>query len=500
MPPISRRDLLVSTAAVSAASGTAMAQTPLRQPNIIFIIADDMGYADISCYGRRDLVTPGIDRIAAQGTRFTQGYANSPVCSASRTAIMTGRYQLRLPVGLEEPISGPTRRGIGLPPDHPTLPSLLRQAGYSTTLVGKWHLGNPPDFGPLKSGYEHFYGFRGGTLDYFRHTGRTGTPDFWEEDERIEQDGYSTILFGDRAVRVIGDYARAGRPFLLSLHFNAPHWPWEGPDDSAEAERLRGRDPIDWDGGSQETYRRIIAAMDVQVGRVLQALEDGEIARDTIVVFTSDNGGERFADTWPFSGRKTELLEGGLRVPAIISWPARILTGHISEQVTANMDWMPTLLAAAGVASDPHYPLDGMNLLPHLAEGAPVVERSLFWRYKSLWQRAARIGDWKYLKILDNTFLFNVVTDPLERANMKERRPDMYEKLTAAWNEWNSTMLPEVEHSFTEGFDGSQLADHLGTPPVSQAPDPTLPGSQPPSGQHPSPFARTRQGSGSTNP
>ncbi len=479
MPPITRRSLLASTAALSATTGPATAQTPAKRPNIVFIVADDMGYADLSCYGRRDLVTPHIDSIATRGVRFTQGYANSPVCSASRTAIITGRYQLRLAVGLEEPISGTTRRGIGLPPDHPTLPSLLKQAGYGTTLVGKWHLGGPPDFGPLKSGYEHFYGYRGGTLDYFRHTGRTGAPDFWEEDERIEQDGYSTTLFGDRAVRVIADHARSGQPFLLSLHFNAPHWPWEGPEDRAEAERLRGRDPIHWDGGSQATYRRMISAMDDQVGRVLQALEDGGLTRDTIVIFTSDNGGERYADTWPFSGKKTELLEGGLRIPALMAWPAGIPAGQISDQVTANMDWLPTLLAAAGTAPDPRFPPDGMNLLPHLTGTAPAVQRRLFWRYKSLWQRAVRIGDWKALKILDNTFLFNVVEDPLERANMKERRPEIYAALTAAWSEWNGTMLPEVEHSFTEDFDGSKMADHLATPPASQAPDPALAGPTP---------------------
>lgn len=494
MVPISRRDLLVSTAAVSAVSRAAIAQSPAQRPNIVFIIADDMGYADLSCYGRRDLATPHIDAIAARGTRFTQGYANSPVCSASRTAIMTGRYQARLAVGLEEPISGTTRRGIGLPPDHPTLPSLLKRVGYGTTLIGKWHLGAPPEFGPSKSGYDHFYGYRGGTLDYFRHTGRSGALDFWEEDEPAEQDGYSTTLFGDRAVRVITDYARTGQTFLLSLHFNAPHWPWEGPEDRAEAERLRGRDPADWDGGSQATYQRMIAALDEQVGRVMRALEDGGVARDTIVIFTSDNGGERYADTWPFSGKKTELLEGGLRIPALIAWPARIPAGRVSDQVTANMDWLPTLLAAAGTAPDQQFPPDGMNLLPHLADGAPTVERKLFWRYKSLWQRAARIEDWKYLEILDNTFLFNVVEDPLERANMKERRPEIYAALTAAWADWNAAMLPEVEHSFTQNMDGSQMADHVATPPVSRAPDPTLPGSQPTSEQPPSPFAPTRPG------
>jgi len=475
-----RRKLLRTAAtggaalAVAANAAPSAAQAPARRPNIVFILADDMGYADISCYGRRDLVTANIDRIAAQGARFTQGYANSPVCTASRVAIITGRYQIRLAVGLEEPISARTEKGIGLPPEHPTLPSLLRKAGYGTTLIGKWHLGALPLFSPHKSGYEHFFGYRSGSLDYYRHTTGIDVPDLWEEDRQVSQEGYSTDLFGDRAVRVIGDYARAGQSFFLSLHFNAPHWPWEAPGDQAESERLRGRSLNHWDGGSQETYRRMIAALDSQVGRVLQALEDNGIARDTIVIFTSDNGGERFSDTWPFSGKKTELLEGGLRIPAIISWPARIPAARVSEQVTANMDWLPTLLAAAGTAPDPAYPADGMNLLPHLTEGAGVVERKLFWRYKALWQRAARIGDWKYLRILDNTFLFNVVEDPLERANQKERRKDIYERLVAEWNAWNATMLPETPTSATGNFTGAEMADHLGMKPVTLEPDPGL--------------------------
>jgi arylsulfatase A-like enzyme len=475
-----RRKLLRTAAtgsaalAVAAAARPSQAQAPARAPNIVFILADDMGYADISCYGRRDLVTPNIDRIAAQGTRFTQAYANSPVCTASRVAIITGRYQARLPVGLEEPLSARTQRGIGLPPEHPTLPSLLHKSGYGTTLVGKWHLGALPLFSPLKSGYDHFYGFRTGALDYYLHISNEGTPDFWEEDTPVAQEGYSTELFGDRAVKVIGDYARAGQSFLLSLHFNAPHWPWEGPGDRAESERLRGHRLFDWDGGSQETYRRMIAALDVQVGRVLQALENNGIARDTIVIFTSDNGGERFADTWPFSGKKTELLEGGLRIPAIISWPGHIAAGRVSEQVTANMDWLPTLLAAASSAPDAAYPPDGISLLPHLTEGAGLVERKLFWRYKALWQRAARIGDWKYLKILDNTFLFNVADDPLERANLKERHKDIYERLIGEWDAWNATMLPESPTSSTDNFTGAEMADHIGTKKVTLEPDPEL--------------------------
>ncbi|MGI4806905.1 MAG: sulfatase family protein [Janthinobacterium lividum] len=479
MLSLSRRDLLATTIALPAAAGAVQAQPFRQRPNIVFILADDMGYADLSCYGRRDMTTRNIDRIAAAGTRFTQAYSNSPVCSASRTALITGRYQLRLPVGLEEPISGTTRAGVGLPPEHPTLPSLLREAGYGTSLVGKWHLGNPPQFGPLKSGYDHFYGFRSGGLDYFTHIGTNNQPDLWEEDARVDQVGYSTTLFGDRAVRMVEEYARAGQPFLLSLHFNAPHWPWEGPEDQAESERLRGKSLRDWDGGTQDTYRRMVLAMDEQVGRVLDTLERTGVARDTIVVFTSDNGGERYADTWPLTGRKTELLEGGLRVPALVCWPARIPAGQVSGQVTANMDWLPTLLTACGTAPDPAFPPDGMDLLPHLTAGAAVVERQLFWRYKSLWQRAARIGDWKYLKILDETFLFNVDDDPMERANWKERRPELYASLVAAWNRWNATMLPEVGWSFTEDFDGAHMADRIGLAPSSGVPDPSLPGSSP---------------------
>ena len=218
----------------------------------------------------------------------------------------------------------------------------------------------------------------------------------------------------------------------------------------------------------------MITQMDLQIGRVMKALEEAGVARDTIVIFTSDNGGERFADTWPFSGKKTELLEGGLRIPAIVSWPARLPAGLVSEQVTANMDWLPTLLAAAGLTPDPAYAPDGMNLLPSLAPGAALVERKLFWRYKGLWQQAVRIGDWKYLKILDNTFLFDVVADPLERANMKVRRKDVYDRLVAEWGAWNATMLPEIAASYTENFTGAELADHIGTKRVGLAPDPDL--------------------------
>jgi arylsulfatase A-like enzyme len=276
--------------------------------------------------------------------------------------------------------------------------------------------------------------------------------------------GYLTDMLGSRAVDVVNGYAKSGRPFLISLHFNAPHWPWEAPGDEAESNRIRaGGSLFDFDGGTQKTYQRMIQEMDLQIGRVLGALNANGLAENTIVIFTSDNGGERFADTWPFTGRKTELLEGGLRIPAIVSWPARIPRGRTTDQVAITMDWLPTLLASAGVSSDPAFPPDGINLLPMLGQNAAPVERKLFWRYKANAQRAARDGDYKYLKILDNTFLFNVVEDPMERANLKERRRDVYDRITAEWYEWNATMLPEIDESSTDNFTGAQLADHIGS-------------------------------------
>jgi len=465
---VTRRTLLRSaalgTVALTSEVDNVFGQRLSGSPNIVFIMADDLGYADVSCYGRPDFSTPNIDGLAAKGVRFLQAYANSAVCSATRTALITGRYQYRLPIGLEEPLGG---RDVGLPPDHPTLPSLLKKAGYGTTLVGKWHLGLLPKFGPLRSGYDHFYGFRGGAVDYYTHASTNQKEDLWDDDVHVHQMGYLTDMLGSRAVDGVNGYAKSGRPFLISLHFNAPHWPWEAPGDEAESKRLRSASLFDFDGGTQKTYQRMIQEMDLQIGRVLEALNALGLAENTIVVFTSDNGGERFADTWPFTGRKTELLEGGLRIPAIVSWPARIPQGRTADQVAITMDWMPTLLAASGVTLDPAFPTDGINLLPILTMNAASVERKLFWRYKANAQRAARDGDYKYLKILDNTFLFNVVEDPMERANLKARRKDIYDRIVAEWHEWNATMLPEVDDSDTENFTGDQLADHIGTPETS---------------------------------
>ncbi len=465
-PSITRRQVLAAGAVTPLAlmSSSQKAVAADAQPNILYIMADDMGYADVSCYGRREYTTTNIDKLAAGGAKLLQAYANSAVCSATRTALITGRYQYRLPVGLEEPINGRSKGKPGLSPDHPTLPSLLKKAGYGTALVGKWHLGSLPEYGPLKSGYDHFWGFRGGSVDYFTHkagTANTNSGDLWDGDMKIEESGYLTDLLATHAITAMQGILKEKKPFFISLHFNAPHWPWEGPEDQAESQRLRGG-LADFDGGSMKTYAKMVLEMDAQIGRVVKAIEAAGVANNTIIIFTSDNGGERFADTWPFTGKKTELLEGGLRIPAIVHWPKKIRPKSTVNQTAITMDWVPTLLEAAGAHADAAYPLDGMSLLPALTQNAPAVSRKLFWRYKIRGQQAMRDGDMKYLKINANTFLFNVVEDPLERANLKARQPDVYARMEAEYKAWNATMLPLDPETNSDGFTAKELADHFG--------------------------------------
>jgi arylsulfatase A-like enzyme len=209
----------------------------------------------------------------------------------------------------------------------------------------------------------------------------------------------------------------------------------------------------------------MVEAMDRQVGRVVDALAAAQLAENTIVIFTSDNGGERFADTWPFTGKKSELLEGGLRIPAIVRWPGHVRPGRVSDQVMITMDWLPTLLEAAGTQPDGAFPSDGMSLLTSLVGDALPVPRKLYWRFHANAQRAMRDGDMKWLKIRENTFLFNVVSDPLERANLKERQPEVYRRLVAEYDAWNGTMLPENPSSYSEKINGKQWADHYGNQP-----------------------------------
>ncbi|MFM9883517.1 MAG: sulfatase [Burkholderiales bacterium] len=409
-------------------------------PNFVFILADDLGYSDLGCYGGRSNCSPMLDKMAAGGLRFTDGYANSSVCSPTRFALITGRYQYRLRGGADEPLAGravgdPT---LGLPPAHPTLPSLLRDAGYATALIGKWHLGFPPHFGPLKSGYETFFGIHAGGVDYFSHNYR-GNHDLYEGEEEVFKPGYFTDLISERAVDYIRQQAGGRQPFLLSVHYTAPHWPWETRADEAESKRIGPR-IAHFDGGSVETYQTMIHHMDEGIGKIFAALEAIGAADNTLVVFTSDNGGERFSDVWPFIGKKMDLLEGGIRVPLIARWPARLKANTATRNLAITMDWVATFFAAAGVAAHPDYPLDGQNLLPVLDDPGTFISRELFWRMTFRNQRALRADQWKYISLGGDEFLFDLSRDARERANLAKREPARFEAMRARFERWNATM------------------------------------------------------------
>jgi len=426
-----------------------------RRPNFVFILADDLGHADLGCYGGRpkasgapfSTCSPSLDRMAREGLRFTQGYANSSVCSPTRFALMTGRWQHRLRGGADEPIRSDARGNpsLGLPPTHPTLPSLLRDAGYATALVGKWHLGYPPHFGPLKSGYQEFFGSLSGGMDYFTHRDTAGRHDLYENDAEVHPKGYLTDLISDRAV----EFIRRPRtsPFLLSVHYNAPHWPWLTREDEAESKRIEKI--YHFDGGSVVTYLTMIRQMDEGIGRILRSLKAAGLDRDTLVVFTSDNGGERFSDTWPLVGRKMDLLEGGIRVPYIVRWPAAINAGRWSAQVAITMDWVATFLDAAGVKPHPDYPLDGVSLLPVLKNPAKTIARELYWKMLFRDQKALRAGDWKYLSVDGNEFLFDLAQDPRERANFARRDRERLETMRARYLAWEEALPnhPDARYS-----------------------------------------------------
>lgn len=424
--------------------------TQPTRPNIVFIVADDLGYADLGCYGGRDAsfgpVSPVLDSLAARGLKLTQGYSNSPVCSPTRFALMTGRYQYRLRGAAEEPINSKSRGSttLGLPPEHPTLPSLLRDAGYRTALMGKWHLGYPPAFGPLRSGYDEFFGPMSGGVDYFTHCSSTGQHDLYLNDAEQQEGGYLTDLITDHGldfVRRMAGGARSGTPFFLSLHYTAPHWPWETRDDEALAQEVRGN-LFHLHGGNIDTYRRMIHHMDEGIGRLMDLLRAEGLERDTLVVFTSDNGGERFSDNWPLVGGKMDLTEGGIRVPWIAHWPAVIAPGSTSTQTCMTMDWSATMLDAAGATAAASHPLDGRSLMPLLRDATWRDDQPLFWRMNHRGQRAMRHGPWKYLRVDGHDYLFNLEGDERERANLAPIAPERLAAMVQAWEAWEATMPP----------------------------------------------------------
>ena len=409
------------------------------RPNVVFILADDLGWGDLSCYGRPDYSTPNIDLLATQGTKFTDAYSASALCTPTRCGFITGRYPARLKIGLAEPLLA-TNNLVGLDPGHPTVASLLKTSGYDTALIGKWHLGFRPEWGPNAHGFDEFFGILAGAGDYFLHTNGLGQPDLYENLTPVQRNGYLTDLLTERAVTYVN--RRRTSPFFLSLHYTAPHWPWQGPkggqsvaftDKTNEPMTMAG-------GGSLKLYAEMMRSLDGGVGRVMKALKGAGLDRNTLVIFTSDNGGERFSYQWPFSGQKGALLEGGIRVPAIVRWPGVAPANRVTQQMAITMDWTATILAAAETSAAVGYPLDGNDLLPVIKGNNVVRDRNFFWRLGT--QDAVREGKWKYVRRGPLRTLFDLSIDEREQANFSKKNPDIMQRLSSDFDKWNAQMLP----------------------------------------------------------
>ena len=440
---ISRRGFVATAVGATLAAGlTETATGSQSRPNILFILADDLGWGDLSCYGRPDYETTNLDKLAQEGIRFTNAYSAAALCTPTRVGFHTGRYPARLRVGLEEPIherkalTPDELKTIGIPLEHPTVSSLIKSAGYSTALVGKWHLGYLPYFGPTKSGFDEFFGIMSGAVDHFTHKDMTGDLDFFEGEVPVEKIGYMTDLLTQRAVEYIRRPHK--KPFYLSLHYTAPHWPWEGPKDKAFSDAMK-YGPVGFRaGGSLKTYAEMVNSLDAAIGQVLETLRSAGLHKNTLVIFTSDNGGERFSYNWPFSAQKGDLREGGVRVPGIVRWPGVQTKPRITDQPIITMDWTATMVAAAGAKPDPAYPLDGEDLRDVIAGMRPDFDRTFFWRtYR---QGAMRKGKWKYIREGKNEFLHDLSVDVREQANFAGSETAMLSDLRTLFDKWASSM------------------------------------------------------------
>ena len=443
---LGRRSLLLAlplslAACAGDAPEDALVESEAGLPNVVFIMMDDVGYGDIGSYGAPDVSTPNLDRLASEGTRFTDFYANAPVCTPTRVGFLTGRYQQRL--GLEAPLSNARETtdgrlstdGRGLVADGRTIPQLLKDSGYTTGLVGKWHAGYELDQSPNAHGFDEFFGFKSGFVDYYQHTNGTGADDLWENERRIQADGYLTDLITERAVAFVERHA--ARPFFLSVQYNATHWPYQPPDaPSVARDNARHLEAHSEDTGTRQQYVAMMERADQGIGEILEALERASLRERTLVIFTNDNGGEWLSRNAPLFNRKWTVWEGGIRVPAILSWPGVIPAGEVTGQVGITMDLTATILAAADATLPADLDLEGIDLLPILTDAQPEVERTLFWRAADGGSRAVRSGDWKLLVDGRNAFVFDVRSDLGERRDLASSRQDVARRLRALLDAW----------------------------------------------------------------
>lgn len=431
--------------------GTGRSQGNAPRPNIVFILADDLGYADVGFNGGREIATPRLDRLAAGGARLEHFYVQ-PVCSPTRAALMTGRYPMRhgLQVGVVRPWAQ-----YGLPLEERTLAQALKQAGYTTAIIGKWHLGHfNPAYLPTSRGFDVQYGQYNGAIDYFTHQ-REGGHDWHRQDQASYDEGYSTQLLTQESVKFITDQP-TGRPFFLYVAFNAVHAPHQAPEEYKK--------PYEKLAEPRRTYAGMLAAMDEGVGKILDALERKGLSRNTVIIFSSDNGGPApgtVTDNGSLRAAKGTLYEGGVRAAASIAWPGRIKAGTVVKEALHVVDWYPTLLKLAGASVDQKLPIDGRDAWATIAAGQPSPHSEILINAAPM-SGAIRVGNWK-LVLNGNGHtaevtqrekgavvspgpvkieLFDLAADPGELRNLAEAHPGKVQELRARYQTLAEQSVP----------------------------------------------------------
>lgn len=422
-----------SARTLNTAQPGAAEQQSAQRPNIIYILADDLGWKDVGFHGAEDIKTPNIDQLAQNGVKLEQFYVQ-PMCTPTRAALMTGRYPLRY--GLQTLVI-PGASTYGLPTDEWLMPQMLKEAGYTTEIVGKWHLGHAKrEFWPMQRGFDYQYGSQIGEIDYFTHMS-IGKNDWYRDNKPLHEKGYVTTLLGDDAVRLI-ERQDLRKPLFMYLAFTAPHAPYQAPQNYLDRYKNIS-DP------NRRAYAAMIAAMDDQIGRVVQALDKRGMRQNTMIVFHSDNGGNKSAlmsgesevkgplpsDNGPLRGGKGDLYEGGVRVPSLVNWPGHIKPGTVVNQMIHIVDLYPTIAKLAGGSTAKSKPLDGFDVWQTITEGKPSPRDEVVYNVEAF-RGAVRRGDWKLVwrsTLPSKIELFNLANDPYEKSNLAEQNPEKVAEL-----------------------------------------------------------------------
>jgi arylsulfatase A len=412
----------------------------LERSNIILIMADDLGYGDIGCYGNKEISTPNIDALAKGGMRFTDYHSNGAVCSPTRAAMLTGRYQQRTGVEGVVYAKGPTRQ-TGLALEETTFAEVLKKRDYATGIFGKWHMGYNVQFNPVRQGFDEFRGYVSGNVDYHSHIDGAGFDDWWKNLEKAPEDGYCTDLITRHGIDFIERHK--DEPFCLYLPHESVHSPYQGRNDPPQ--RLPGGKKGKVTKGKEiaRAYKEMVEVMDEGVGKIIETMKHLGLERKTFIFFCSDNGATKDGSNGDLAGFKGSLWEGGHRVPAIAYWPGRIKPGTVTNQTVLGMDVFPTMASIAGAKLPAGLNLDGVDLLGMLTQDKKLPERTLFWRYRK--QKVVRKGPWKLLVQGKKVSLYNLDDDLGEKKNLAGPKPETVKMLQAKLAAWEKEVSAGVE-------------------------------------------------------